>query len=183
MAMSQADLARRAEVAVRQIARYEAGEQQPALNVAQRIASALQISLDELAGAYTDLIDLTGDWYLARRWANDADEVDIMKIYLAERSYRISMASKPDESEAEAPSRMFGELRLIDTDALIGSFAVNRSGERRSGTLLLSLQEGGLAATGLWAEISRPARRLAHGAAGMAKTPEDADRLVRGAVL
>lgn len=176
--MSQADLARRADVAVRQIARYEAGEQQPALNVAQRMAAALQISLDELAGAYTYLVDLTGEWYLSQRRAGGgAGEAEIVKIHLAERSYRISLASKSPEDELESPSRLFGELRLIDTDALLGSYTANGRGAQRSGTLLLSLEEGGLGAKGLWTELSRPTQRLHHGTAGMAKTPEEADRL------
>jgi len=48
--MSQADLAKAADVDARQIRRYEAGEQQPLFTVAVAIATALRIPLTELAG-------------------------------------------------------------------------------------------------------------------------------------
>src|SRR3954465_12046535 len=48
--LPQAELARAAGVHVRQIRRYESGEQQPVLGVAVRMASALGVSVDELAG-------------------------------------------------------------------------------------------------------------------------------------
>lgn len=180
LGMSQADLARRADVAVRQIARYEAGEQQPALNVAQRMAAALQISLDELAGAYTHLIDLSGEWCLARRAVGvDAGEADVVKIHLAQRGYRISLVSEAAESELDSPNRLFGELRLIDADALRGSYTANERGEQRSGTLLLALEGSGLGGKGFWAEISRPTRRIAHGVVGLARSPEEAEDFAR----
>ena len=48
--LSQAELARAAGVHVRQIRRYESGEQQPVLAVAVKMAAALGVTLDELAG-------------------------------------------------------------------------------------------------------------------------------------
>lgn len=50
LGMSQADLAKAADVDARQIRRYEAGEQQPLFTVAVAIAAALGIPLTELAG-------------------------------------------------------------------------------------------------------------------------------------
>jgi transcriptional regulator with XRE-family HTH domain len=50
LGMSQADLAKAADVDTRQIRRYEAGEQQPLFTVAVAIAAALGIPLTELAG-------------------------------------------------------------------------------------------------------------------------------------
>ena len=50
LGLSQTELAKAAGVHVRQIARYEAGEPQPALPVADRLADALGISLAQLAG-------------------------------------------------------------------------------------------------------------------------------------
>lgn len=50
LGMSQADLAKAADVDARQIRRYEAGEQQPLSTVAVAIATALRIPLTELAG-------------------------------------------------------------------------------------------------------------------------------------
>ena len=50
LGISQADLAQAANVDVRQIRRYEAGEQQPLFTVVAAIATGLGIPLTELAG-------------------------------------------------------------------------------------------------------------------------------------
>ena len=50
LGLTQAQLAEAAGVGRRQIRRYEAGDAQPPLLVAARIARALRITLDELAG-------------------------------------------------------------------------------------------------------------------------------------
>ena len=61
--MSQRDLAAAAGVDVRQIRRYEAGEQQPLLSVAVAIADALGISVGELAGKPSHRVKLGGTWW------------------------------------------------------------------------------------------------------------------------
>ena len=58
--LSQAELARAAGVHVRQIRRYESGEQQPVLAVAVKMAAALGVTLDELAGVGRDNTRLEG---------------------------------------------------------------------------------------------------------------------------
>jgi transcriptional regulator with XRE-family HTH domain len=63
--LSQAELARAAGVHVRQIRRYESGEQQPVLAVAVKMAAALRVTLDELAGVARDHARLEGDWWAA----------------------------------------------------------------------------------------------------------------------
>ena len=65
LGLTQTELARRAGVHVRQIRRYERGEQQPVLHVAVKLAQALDLSLDELAGAIGD--PLNGTWWTARQ--------------------------------------------------------------------------------------------------------------------
>ena len=57
--LSQTELAKAAGVHVRQIARYEAGEQQPALPVAVALADALGISIAQLAGQVSYELDLS----------------------------------------------------------------------------------------------------------------------------
>src|SRR3954465_13930002 len=64
--LSQAGLAAAAGVHQRQINRYESGDQQPALNVAHRLAVALGVTLDELAGVPSDRANLNGAWRAAR---------------------------------------------------------------------------------------------------------------------
>src|SRR4030095_5801093 len=50
LGLSQAELAKKAGVSLRQLARYEAGDQQPVLSAAVALADALGISMDQLAG-------------------------------------------------------------------------------------------------------------------------------------
>jgi len=75
LGMSQAELAAAAGVDRRQIRRYEAGEQQPVLSVAVAIASALKITVGELAGIPTHQIDLTGEWWASWQTFKDGEEV------------------------------------------------------------------------------------------------------------
>src|SRR5438067_13464688 len=73
--LSQAGLAAAAGVHLRQIHRYESGEQQPALDVAQRLAAALGVTLDELAGGSGDRIKLDGTWWAAWQTFTEGEEV------------------------------------------------------------------------------------------------------------
>lgn len=47
--------------------RYEAVQTQPTLDVAARIAAALAITLDQLAGDGSRHVGLSGTWWLCRR--------------------------------------------------------------------------------------------------------------------
>src|SRR3954453_20602450 len=73
--LSQAGLAAAAGVHLRQIHRYESGEQQPALDVAQRLAAALGVTLDEVAGRSSDRIKLDGTWWAAWQTYTEGQEV------------------------------------------------------------------------------------------------------------
>src|SRR5689334_19569632 len=65
LGLSQTALADQVGVHVRQIRRYERGEQQPVLGVAARLAETLGVSLDELAGVGES--PLEGEWWSARQ--------------------------------------------------------------------------------------------------------------------
>src|SRR3954454_16595737 len=73
--MSQAGLAGAAGIHQRQINRYESGEQQPALDVARRLARALGVTLDELAGVPSDRVQLQGTWWAAWQTFNEGQQV------------------------------------------------------------------------------------------------------------
>src|SRR3954468_14563862 len=73
--LSQSELAAAAGIHSRQIHRYEGGEQQPALGVAHRLAVALGVTLDELAGVPSDRVRLEGAWWAAWQTWNDGREV------------------------------------------------------------------------------------------------------------
>src|SRR5215218_8406939 len=64
LGLSQSALADQVGVHVRQIRRYERGEQQPVLGVAAKLAETLGVTLDELAGLNESPLD--GDWWSAR---------------------------------------------------------------------------------------------------------------------
>jgi transcriptional regulator with XRE-family HTH domain len=74
LGMSQADLARDANIDARQIRRYEAGEQQPLFSVAVAIAAALRIPVADLAGAPSHRVKLSGEWWAS--WQTFRDGVE-----------------------------------------------------------------------------------------------------------
>ena len=77
LGLTQATLAERTGVHVRQIRRYESGEQQPVLAVAARLAVTLGVTLDELAGMAGALLVVDGDWWAARQVRIDAHDVTV----------------------------------------------------------------------------------------------------------
>jgi transcriptional regulator with XRE-family HTH domain len=72
--MSQAELAKSADINLRQVRRYESDEQQPAIGVAVRLANALGITIGELAGETSTIPQLTGEWWAA--WQTYIDGVE-----------------------------------------------------------------------------------------------------------
>ena len=76
--MSQAGLAAAVGINTRQINRYESSEQQPALGIAQKLAIALGVTLDELAGAPGTRVMLNGTWWTA--WQTFAGGVPFLPI-------------------------------------------------------------------------------------------------------
>lgn len=174
LGMSQADLAQRVEVAVRQIARYESGEQQPAFNVAQRIAAALDLTLDELAGSYSDGLDLSGDWYMSwQTWKDGEEYYTVQRVQVAQKNERlILVAERGDGSLEDGYYAWHGELRLWDNDTLLGWYAASDGASRSKGTLIFTLNPQGLHARGLWTAISHDG--LLAGRGGMARTESKA---------
>src|SRR3954451_5397293 len=79
--LSQAGLASAACVHARQINRYESGDQQPALGVAHRLAQALGVTLDELAGVPSDRVKLEGTWWTAWQTFNEGAEVIATQLW------------------------------------------------------------------------------------------------------
>src|SRR3954470_20849890 len=73
--LSQAGLAAAAGIHLRQIHRYESGEQQPALDVAHRLASALGVTLDELAGGSSDRVTPDGTWGAPWQTFSDGQQI------------------------------------------------------------------------------------------------------------
>lgn len=89
-------------MAVRQIARYEAGEQQPALNVAQKIANALDITLDEPAGSYSDGLGLSGDWYMSwQTWKDGVEYYTVQRVHAAQKNDRLVLVAERGDANSK----------------------------------------------------------------------------------
>lgn len=153
--MSQAELAKAAGLNVRQIARYEAGEQQPVLSVAVALAEALDISLNQLAGQYTDGIDLSGDWWAA--WQTSKDDVgriDTHTMVVTQRGERLYLDAERARPVEEGSYRWRGEFRLWDNETLMGWYRSTEDAVRSKGTMYFALHPHGTHAWGRWVGLS-----------------------------
>src|SRR5215204_2642716 len=104
LGLSQAELAKAAGVSLRQLARYEAGEQQPVLSAAVALADALSISMDQLAGKVNYDLDLSGDWWCAwQTWKDGAPRIDTYpRRCISEERCSSSTPSGPSRSPKAA---------------------------------------------------------------------------------
>ena len=154
--MSQAGLAAAVGINTRQINRYEAGEQQPALGVAQRLAVALGVTLDELAGSPSDRIKLEGTWCTAWQTFNDGQEVIATQpVGLSQHGSTISIEALERSSENERGGYLWrGELRLWDGQVLMGYYAAADGNVRSKGTMYFVLHAQGEYAHGRWVGLS-----------------------------
>ena len=152
LGLSQAQLAQRAGVSPRQLARYEAGEQQPVLSAAVTLAEALGISLTQLAGQVSYELDLSGTWWAAwQTWKDGVPRIDTHPLEIHQNGEVLQLDADRAVPVAEGSYRWQGELRLWDNEALIGWYHSTDAAVRSKGTLYLSLQ---------------PARRLRLGSLG-----------------
>jgi transcriptional regulator with XRE-family HTH domain len=153
LGLSQAELARTAGVSLRQLARYEAGEQQPVFSAAVALAEALGISLAQLAGQVHHELDLSGDWWCAwQTWKDGIPRVDThtLTVHQAGELLQLDAARAP----AEGSYRWRGELRLWDNEALMGWYRSTEGATRSKGTMYLALHPHGEHAWGRWVGMS-----------------------------
>lgn len=155
LGLSQAELAKTAGLHVRQIARYEAGEQQPVLSVAVALADALDISLTQLAGQVTDELDLSGQWWAAWQTFKDVvPRVDTHTVEVHQRGERLSLDAERALPVEEGSYRWRGELRLWDNETLMGWYRSTDAAVRSKGTMYLALHPQGTHAWGRWVGLS-----------------------------
>ena len=105
------ELANQAGITARQVARYESGEQQPVLSVAVRMAEALAISLEELAGQLDDDIDLAGEWWAG--WQTQKDGVirhAIQKVTANHHGRHVNPSSQPNEPDPSKKAATTGSV-------------------------------------------------------------------------
>jgi transcriptional regulator with XRE-family HTH domain len=173
--LSQAGLAAAAGIHTRQINRYEAGEQQPALDVAQRLAAALGVTLDELAGGASDRVNLNGTWWAAWQTFNEGEQVIATQpVGLHQHGSTIQIEALERSSENERGGYLWrGELRLWDGQILMGYYAAADGNVRSKGTMYLVLHAHGEHAHGRWVGLSYDGPVIS-GYATLAPTQDDA---------
>lgn len=155
LGLSQTALADRVGVHVRQIRRYERGEQQPVLGVAVKLAETLGVTLDELAGVGESPLD--GEWWSARQ---------------VEVEGRSLIATVPVTLRRRAPDALTvegrgwrGELRVWEERTLTGWYG----GAGAPGTMYFALDEDGTRARGRWVS-QRADGEVTSGHAALART-------------
>ena len=155
--MTQTELADRVGVHVRQIRRYERGEQQPVLGVAAKLAATLGVTLDELAGAPAGPLD--GEWWSARQV-----EVDGRSLIA---TVPVKLRRRADAIVVEGRG-WHGELRVWQERTLTGWYG----GTGSPGTMFFALDDSGTAASGRWVTESGT------GHAALARTREAAAAII-----
>lgn len=172
LGMSQAELAEASNIGVRQIRRYEAGEQQPVLSVAVAIADALKISVGELAGTTTDRLDLTGDWYAGwQTWRDGQEALAVQSVRMAQRGDDIEVQTVT-HGLRETGYHWRGAFRLWDNEVLLGWYAANEGSVRSKGTMYFVLHPHGTQMRGRWVGLGYDGKIMT-GWSSMARTNEE----------
>ena len=177
--MSQADLAREANIDARQIRRYEAGEQQPLFSVAVAIAGALRIPVADLAGMPSHRVKLSGEWWASwQTFRNGVEKIATQKVEMQQQGELIRVSTVTHGlSDEEGGYHWDGELRLWDNEILMGWYASNEGANRDKGTMYFALHPHGLRMAGRWVGLSNDGK-IVTGWGSMAKTREDAEAVI-----
>jgi transcriptional regulator with XRE-family HTH domain len=156
LGMSQAELANAAGLDKRQIRRYEAGDAQPLLPVAVELANALKISLVELAGMPTHRINLNGDWWAGWQTSKDLDEVvTAQEVRVTQQGELLTLhTTTRGIAVEEGGYHWHGELRLWDSQVLLGWYAADDGSIRSKGTMYFVLHPHGQLMHGRWVGLS-----------------------------
>ena len=163
LGLSRAALAEGAGVHLRQIRRYESGEQQPALSVAARLADTLDVSVDELAGR---VAGLDGTWWAA--WQLSGGGGATLLVELAQQGPTVTL-----DAVEERAAAWHGELRAWRRGVLTGWYADAHS----RGTMLFVLAADGSQAEGRWVGTA-PDGGIATGHDALARTRESAQAVL-----
>jgi transcriptional regulator with XRE-family HTH domain len=181
LGMSQADLAKAANIDARQIRRYEAGEQQPLFTVAVAIAAALRIPISELAGTPTHRVKLSGEWWATWQTFRDGvEKLATQKVEMHQEGELIQVSTLTHGlSEGEGGYHWSGELRLWDNEILMGWYAANEGSIRSKGTMYFVLHPHGLHMSGRWVGLGYD-DKIMTGWGSMAKTHDEAEAVIAG---
>src|SRR3954465_6025806 len=178
--LSQAGLAAAAGVHQRQINRYESGDQQPALDGARRLAVALGVTLDELAGAPSDRVQLQGTWWAAWQTFSEGQQlIATQPVGLNQHGSRVQIEALERSAENERGGYLWrGELRVWDGQILMGYYAAADGNVRSKGTMYLVLHAQGDHAQGRWVGLSYDGPVIS-GYATLARSQEQAKTIMQ----
>jgi transcriptional regulator with XRE-family HTH domain len=174
--MSQRDLAEAASVDVRQIRRYEAGEQQPLLSVGVAIADALGISVAELTGKPSHQVKLAGRWWAYWQTFRDgAQKIAVQQVEIKQEGDLLQVSNvNLGLPEDEGGYYWSGELRLWDNEVLMGWYAAADGSVRSKGTIYFVLHPHGLNMSGRWVGLGYD-NRIMTGWAAFGQTREETE--------
>lgn len=176
--MSQNELATAAGLNVRQIARYESGEQSPTLNVAMQLANALGLSLDQLAGQIGSGLDLSGHWFAGWETRRDGKVwYAIQNVEAHQVGQHLQLTAERTRPIEEGGYSWTGELRLWDNEALIGWYRGADGGVRSKGAMYFAIHPQGQHARGRWVGQSYDGDVIT-GHASLARTKSVAEDLL-----
>lgn len=179
LGMSQADLASATGVDTRQVRRYEAGQQQPAFNVAVDIAKALGLTVGELAGEQSQRVSLAGDWWMSWQTFKDREEViTAQEVRFRQQHDLIHLETLTRGISMEDGGYMWhGELRLWDNEVLMGWYVANDGPVRSKGTMYFVLHPHGVNLSGRWVGLSYDGKVIT-GWGAAAKSEEEVRELI-----
>lgn len=179
LGLSQAQLAKTAGVSLRQLARYEAGEQQPVLSAAVALSEALGISLAQLAGQFSHDLDLSGDWWCAWQTSkHGVTRIDTHTLEVHQQGEVLQLDADRAAPVDEGSYRWRGELRLWDNEALMGWYRSTDGAVRSKGTMYLALHPHGEYAWGRWVGMNYNGA-VVTGWGSMARTEAKAHKVVQ----
>ncbi|WP_433680661.1 helix-turn-helix domain-containing protein [Nocardia sp. CA-119907] len=180
LGLTQSQIAETIGVNLRQVVRYEAGEQEPAFSVAVRLAKALGISLAELAGEIPTGLNLSGEWWAAWETSKDGiPRVDVHSMFANQQADQIHLdASRAVNVSLEGGTYAWrGEVRIWDNEALIGWYRATDGAVRSKGSIYFHLHQHGQSAYGRWVGMSYDGEVIT-GWGAMARDADSVKRIV-----
>ncbi len=176
---SQTELGEKAGITARQVARYESGEQQPLLNVAVRIATALEISLEELAGRLNDELEMSGEWWAGWQTTRDGQpHRAIQQVDANHQGRHLNLSAERTAPTTEGGFGWIGEFRLWDNEVLIGWYRGLDGEVTSKGSMYFALdKDGEVTGRGRWVGKSFDGPIIT-GHASLARTAEEAEAIL-----
>jgi transcriptional regulator with XRE-family HTH domain len=152
LGLSQVELAKACGVHVRQIRRYESDDQQPVLTVAVQLATALGLSIAELAGEPSAHPQLDGTWWAAwQTFVRGEEVITSQPVGLQQLGQTVRIEALELSTEKTIADYLWrGELRVWDGHILMGWYAAAEENVRDKGTMFFIQHSSGDFADGRW---------------------------------